>query len=294
MDFVLYEDPDRDLLPGFAANLVGMAAGDEKEFALEVSEDFENENLAGRTAFFEVTCEQVSSRTLPELNDTFAADLTDGEQETLLELRMEVRKRLETNAEDEANEPYFEELMEKVIEGATLAYPPMTVDDFVDREIERLDQNLRQRGLTLDDLLRIKKQTREDLAKEYREPAENNLKRALILGEVVDAEELEPNEDDIDEQLKELFGERATELGAGFRDSFRQNMISNRAVKRVIDIGKGLEPAIGPDPKPKLEEKVSSEHVATLDDLRDEATKQDEEETLFPGQRVEGGIVRID
>jgi trigger factor len=184
--------------------------------------------------------------------------------------------------------------MDKIIEGATLAYPPVMVDDFVDREIERLDQSLRQRGLTLDDLLRIKKQSREELAEEHREPAEHNLKRALILGEVVDAEELEPDEDDIDEQLKGIFGERAGEIEGTLRNSFRQNMISNRAVKRVIDIGKGLEPAIGPDPKPKLEEKVSSEHVATLDDLRDEATKQDEEETLFPGQRVEGGIVRID
>ncbi|MBN1284333.1 MAG: trigger factor [Anaerolineae bacterium] len=298
LEFVV--DAERDLLPGFAAELVGLAVGDEKEFIIEVPEDYEDgEDLAGKRVFFEIECMEVNRRTLPELNDTFTADVTNGEYKTLLDLRIEMRKRLKGQLERDAEDPYVEQILDKILEDARLAYPPVMVDDAVEEEIERFDARLRQQGLTLEDFMRIRQLTREQIAEDYREPTEKGLKRALILGRMIEEEELgEVSEADVVAEFSEALDMPLDPktLGPELLSSLRRNLLSQRAIKRLIDIAKGKDPAKGPDPEPEKKTKVSSEYVATLDDLRDEMAQDeaDDDHSLFPDQRVEGGIVRID
>ena len=304
-------DRERDLVPGFSEQLVGMAAGDQKTFVLSIPDDDENKTLAGRRVAFEVECVRVSSRTLPALTDAFAAEVTDGEFETLLDLRIEVRRQLQERVNRRAEEPYFEAVMDKVLEGATLAYPPVMIDEYADAMLEDLDRNLRtQRGITLDDYLRISKQTREQLREQQREAAERRLRRALVLGKVVDVEQLEPSDEDLDAEIEKLLDKAGDQAAGVLRESFkneetrrvfRLDLMTQRAVERLIAIAKGENPPIGPTPEPALGKKVHSEHVATLDDLRDQveamrerAEAEERKGKLFPGERVEGGIVRID
>lgn len=307
--FELVLDRERDFLPGFAEQIVGLSAGDDKTFTLDVPEDFENEQMRGRRAAFDVTVESVSARTLPTLNDTFAADVTDGKHETLLDLRMEVRRQLEEHAIHEAEGSYLDDVMEKVLEGAQLAYPPMMVEEYIDQMLDTMDQDLRQRGLTLEDYQRINGKTREELAADVAESAERRLRRALVLGKVVAEEELAPDDADLMAEMDEMVEQLGGDLGLAWmgylnrsetaRENFRLDVMTRRAVKRLIAIAKGENPPKGPSPRPRKGEKVHSEHVATLDDLRDEieaaeGAQEEERGKLFPGERMEGGIVRID
>jgi trigger factor len=294
LEFIL--DAENDLLPGFAAEVVGLEAGSEKEFTLDLPEDYENEELAGRRVFFEVEVIEVLSRSLPELNDTFAADVTNGEHETLLEMRVEVRKQLKQVAVRQAEEPYIEEIFDKLIEDSTIAYPPVMVDDAVEDELRQFDARLRRQGLTLDDYLRIRQTTREEVGEDFRESAEENLKRSLILGKVVETEEISIEDEALQDEIRQAFslgeGFDTEKLGPQLLGSFRHSLLTQHGIERLVAIAKGEEPAKGPKPQPEKKEKVTSEHVATLDDLRDE---MEEKEGRKPkGERVEGGIVRID
>ena len=71
--------------PGFSKELIGLEAGKEKILEYVYPEDTSQENLRGVEAIFRFAVENVKSRTLPELNDEFAASL--GEYETLEALR---------------------------------------------------------------------------------------------------------------------------------------------------------------------------------------------------------------
>lgn len=296
-DFVI--DEDRDLVPGFAEQLVGMEVGDEKTFIIEVDEDYEDESLAEERLFFEVEVMEIESRNLPELNDTFAADVTEGEYESLLDLRMEMRKQLQEQMERDAEEPYLDQIFEEILENSKILYPPVMVDEAIENEMNRLDMNLRQQGLTLEDFLRIRSMSREELGEEYREAAVRNLERSLVLGQVLEAEELEIPDEELRDEMKSALNIDVDpeQFGPQLMNSFRQNMLTQRVINRLLDIAKGKNPPKGPDPKPEKKEKVTSEHVATLDGMRDEMEAQqdeDDESDIFPGQRVEGGIVRID
>ena len=52
-------------VPGFSAQLVGLNAGDHTDFTLDVPDDFDAEELRGRTIRVDAHVEQVRSRVLP-------------------------------------------------------------------------------------------------------------------------------------------------------------------------------------------------------------------------------------
>ncbi|MCD4686036.1 MAG: trigger factor family protein, partial [Anaerolineae bacterium] len=77
-------DDDKDLLPGFSAEIVDGQAGDDIEFYLDIPEDFEDEQIAGRRVRVEITVIKVQARTLPEWSDTLALRISDDQFETML------------------------------------------------------------------------------------------------------------------------------------------------------------------------------------------------------------------
>src|SRR5690606_23859504 len=97
----------------------------------------------------------------------------------------------------------------------TIAYPEALVEDQIDSYLERLDRDLRQQGLTLDDYLRISGKSKDDLRTDYRDIALRNVKRSLVLREVMKAEQVGVDESQINEQMDAMlaqFGDQAESL----------------------------------------------------------------------------------
>ncbi len=72
-------------LPGFAEALVGLSAGESKEFTLTVPEDFRITELAGKECRCSVTVQQVREKQLPELSDSMAESFGFASLEALRE-----------------------------------------------------------------------------------------------------------------------------------------------------------------------------------------------------------------
>ena len=80
-------------LPGFAAQVEGLNAGDSKDIALPIPEDFPLSDLRGKEVTFHVTLKGLKQMVLPELDDEFAAKVTGGK--TLEELRSLAKHQIE-------------------------------------------------------------------------------------------------------------------------------------------------------------------------------------------------------
>src|SRR5262249_40382005 len=155
---ILGED-NEEPAPGFKQALVGGNVDEEREFEVTYPDDKEEwgEELAGKRAKFKVKIKKIETMTLPVLTDDFAARLTKKEEKplTLLELRIRVRENLQQSTERRAKSDYAAEVLDKLVDKATIAYPEALVNDQIDNYLERLDRDLRQQGLTLDDYIRI-------------------------------------------------------------------------------------------------------------------------------------------
>lgn len=253
---VLRED-DQDLFPGFSQELVGLSAGDEKVFTLTLPDDFDDEDIAGKTLRIEAFVDKVQSRLVADWSDALAESISDGEFKTILELRVDVRRRLVEMMEAEAENELLEKALDALVESATIHYPPELVDEYIDVLLNELDQNMRRSGLTLEDYMKISGQTREMLAEQYRERAIWRAERALALGELVRREQVGVSEDDLNAEIdrlsQQLGGEQAAQIrqflaSGASRSDISTRMVSDRALARLAAIAKGENPPIGAEP----------------------------------------------
>lgn len=254
-EYVMHADPeDEALYPGFAQELVDAVAGDELEFYLEIPADYDVEDIAGKTLFCEAHVEQVQARTVPEWTDDLAKRVSEDEFETILELRVDVRKQLAESLENYAKQQIAEEALDKLVEMATYQYPPEFVDDYINEFVTQLERNIAQQGIQLTDWLRITQQTEDDLREQYRDLAETRGKRSLALSELIEVENLKIEDSDVDAEItrmSERFGgsEQAEQFMSFLNSDFNRanvanELITGRAQDRLVAIARGENPPI--------------------------------------------------
>ncbi len=232
-------------MKGFSDQVVGLKTGETKKFDLAFPEDYANEALRGQPAHWEVSVKEVKSKTLPEWNDDLAKSL--GEYESLDDLRTKVRQDLENQAKRASDREYGDKVLNQVVAGATVTYPPVLIEQEMDDILHNLDHRLRDQGLTLEDYLKIEKKSREEFREEQKPNAEERLKRALVLGKLVELEGIDLQPDDVVgriEQLSAMWGERADEMRKALnvdatRRSLTVDMLTERAMQRLMAIARG-------------------------------------------------------
>jgi len=244
-------------MKGFSEQILGLKVGETKKFDLAFPEEYANEALRGQPAHWEVTVKEVKSKTVPEWNDELAKSL--GEYESLDDLRTKVRQDLENQAKRASDREYGDKVLNQVVAGAKVTYPPVLIEQEMDDILHNLDHRLRDQGLTLEDYLKIEKKTREAFREEQKPNAEERLKRALVLGKLVDLEGIDLQPEDVVSRIDELsamWGERADEMRQALnvdatRRSLTVDMLTERAMQRLMAIARGEEvpaPAVAAAP----------------------------------------------
>ena len=252
-------------MKGFSEQLVGLKTGETKKFDLAFPEDYANEALRGQPAHWEVTVKEVKSKTLPEWNDDLAKSL--GDYQSLDDLRAKVRQDLENQAKRTSDREYGDKVLNQVVTGAAVKYPPVLLEQEMDDIIHNLENRLRDQGLTLEDYLKIEKKTREAFREEQKPNAEERLKRALVLGKLVELEGIDLQPEEVlgrIEELSAMWGERADEMRKALnadatRRSLTVDMLTDRAMQRLMAIARG---ETVPDPAPATPTEPSAEGPA--------------------------------
>ena len=133
---------------------------------------------------------------MPELDDAFAADVS--EFETMDELRGDVRARLEAAAEAGAQREFRAAAVDKAVaERHRRACRSAMIEREAHRLYHELEENVGERGLTMDVYLGVLEKTAEEVEEELQPQAEHIIKRRLVLEAIAAAEELEVSDDEM-------------------------------------------------------------------------------------------------
>ncbi|WP_374440494.1 trigger factor [Pseudomonas panipatensis] len=180
------------MIPGFEDGLVGAKAGEERVLNLAFPEDYQNLDLAGKTAEFTVTVNSVSEPKLPELNEAFFA-LFGIKESTLEGFRTEVRK----NMERELRQAIKSKVKNQVMEGLVSANPIEVPKALISNEVNRLRvQAVQQFGGNIKP---------EQLPAElFEEQAKRRVVLGLIVAELVKQHELKADEARVREMIEEM------------------------------------------------------------------------------------------
>ncbi len=194
-------------IPGFEDNLVGLQAGDEREFQVDFPEDYPAEHLSGKNATFKVKLQELKRSELPELDDEFAKDVSE-EFETLDALKADLRRRVEEGREEELKRLERDAVIDAALEAHPFPVPPSLVENQL---AERIHRSMQQFGGQLPE-----EQQRElvtNWMEEWRPQVEREVKVALLVPEIAKAHELEVTPEDIDAHLNEVAEQQGQSVG---------------------------------------------------------------------------------
>ncbi len=186
-------------IPGFEEQLVGVAAGEDKDVVVTFPEEYHAEDLAGKEAVFHCHVHQVKEKQLPALDDEFAADLGF---DTLEELKADTKTKLENYAKAGAESQMKDAVLGKLVEATEVEIPEIMIKDEIDRNIQEMNQQLSYQGLSIAQYLQFTGKEMSDFIDEIRPDAEKAIKTRLVVAGVVEAEKIEVSEEEIEEEIK--------------------------------------------------------------------------------------------
>jgi trigger factor len=228
------------LIPGFEEQLLGASAGQERTVEVTFPDDYPEQSLAGRPAQFAITVHEVKAKHLPELDDDFAAEA--GGFDTVEELREDIRGRLK-EAEEQSIEREFEEaVLDGVVAQAEVEVPDQLIHARAHELLEDTMRALARQGISREAYLQIAGKDEEELAHEAEPSAAAALKREAVLAAVVEAEKIEPSDEEVREALEPTAartGEDVEKLFAELEkadrlDRIREDLANRQALELLV------------------------------------------------------------
>jgi len=186
-------------IPGFEENLIGMTAGEEKEFELSFSQDYHKKDLAGKAAIFKVMVGLVQERQTPEIDDYFAKSL--GSFDSLEALKKNIKEGITHEKEQKLGEEKRTQYLDKIVENIEVELPEVMIKEEVKKMLLEFEQQTQSMGMNLDQYLAQLKKEKKDLEKDWEPQAEKRVKSALALREIVKMEEIKIEAAEIESEM---------------------------------------------------------------------------------------------
>ena len=226
-------------IPGFEEQMVGMQIGEEKDLNVTFPEQYHSEELAGKAAVFHVKVNSIQRTELPELDDDFAADVSDFN--TFAEYKDSIVKELTERAEKNNEVTIENALVEKAVDNATIDVPHAMIHEQLDYMMREMEMRMAYQGLRMEDFLKYTGQTREQLEHSYHGEAEKRVRIELTLEAIRKAEGIEPTEEEVKKQIEEQakrMGREVEDFDKTLTDEQRAYLSDSAAIQKVVDLMK--------------------------------------------------------
>jgi len=231
---IIGEQSEEEQFPfnSFGNQLIGLKAGDSKEFTHKYSKESTYEKLRGKDAQFSVVIETVKSLTKPALDDAFAKTIG---LEKYSDLEESIQLQLETRNKNEYENKYFDELIEKIIKKAKLKYPPQMLDDEIKDVLKSVEQDIARQNLDLDTYLKINNREKEDfIEKDIKPSAVKRLEQALVIDEISRLEKIELDQKELQKEFTKTFMQMQSAPNfKGLQKEFTTKKLSNMVVMQA-------------------------------------------------------------
>jgi len=223
-------------IPGFEDQLVGHKAGENVDVKVTFPKDYQAEDLRDKEATFKVAIHEVKAKQLPELDDEFAKDV-DEDVDSLEELQAKTKDNLKEQKTTAAHDAIEDEAISEAVDNAEIAdVPEAMLKDDIDRQMDQYLANMQQQGIEPKMYFQLTGTTEDDLRKQFTDGAEKRVKTNLVLEAIVEAEKIEPTEDEVKAEVKDLAGQYGMEESA-VRSALSDDMLKHDiAIKSAVDL----------------------------------------------------------
>jgi len=223
-------------IPGFEEQLIGKNIGEEVEVNVTFPEQYQAEELAGQPAVFKVTVKEIKEKQLPELDDEFAAEVS--EFDTLAEYKEDVKKNLTEKREKDAKNAKEDAVIDAIIEDAKMDIPEAMVETTQRQMIQEFAQNIQMQGLSIEQYFQFTGLTAEAMMEQVKPQAEKRIKSRLVLEAVVKAENIVATEEDFDNEIAkmaEMYKMEADKVKESIGEEGKKQLMEDLAVSKAVE-----------------------------------------------------------
>ena len=228
-------------IPGFEDQIIGMKLEEEKDITVTFPEDYFSKELAGKPAVFKVKLHEIKKKELPKIDDEFAKDVS--EFETLAELKNSIKERMQKANEEKAKYEMEDAALKAVSDNVEIDIPSGMIDAEIDNMMKDIEQRLQYQGLTLAQYFTLSGKTEAQVREEMKEQAEKAVKSRLVIEAIIKAEDIKPEEKEVEEKLKEMaknYGKTEEEMSKNeyIKEYIENNMKVEKAIEFIVNNAK--------------------------------------------------------
>ena len=226
--------------PGFEEQLIGAEAEKEVEVNVTFPEEYHSEDLAGKAAVFKCTVHEIKAKELPELDDEFAAEVS--EFDTLDAYKADIKAKIKEQKIADGNRKKEDQAVEKAVANATMEIPEAMIDTQVNQMAQDFAQRIQQQGLSMEQYFQFTGMTAESMMEELRPQAVKRIETRLVLEAIAKAENIEITDERIDEELAKMAEAYKMEveklkefMGENEKEQMKMDLAVQDAVTFLVD-----------------------------------------------------------
>ena len=222
-------------MPGLAEGLVGLSAGESKDIALTMKEDFPIAELASKEVVFHCTAKEVQEKHVPEIDEKLFTEVLPGK--SMDEVREIVRGNLKDRREQEINEAKADQISEKLADALSFSLP----ESLVERENENTVQRKVYESIQSGDYNVLEQSKTDEFKADCRKETERNLRVYFALQEIARKENIGVSETELYSAIVRLAKQsRETNIKAFIRKLYRENRMTgvrlSVVTSKVLDL----------------------------------------------------------
>ena len=224
-------------IPGFEDQLVGANTGDHVEVKVTFPEEYQAKELAGKEAVFQCDVKKIETKEVPELDDEFAKDVS--EFDTLAEYKEDVKKKLTEKKEKEARTAKENAAVDKAIENAQMDIPELMTKTECRQMMDDISRRMQQQGLSMEQYFQFTGQSMDKMMEDMKPQALKRIQTRLVLEKVAEAENIQPSEEEITEEIQKMadaYKMEADKIREAIGESGLEQMKKDMAVQKAVTV----------------------------------------------------------
>jgi trigger factor len=226
MEEVLVEIGGANTIPEFTEHLAGAKAGEERSFDVVYPADFSDRRLAGLTFGYKVKVNAIKKKTLPELNDDFAKELSPDFQ-NLGDLKQRFRENMEAEVKHKVEHEAKDKLIEELLAKHDIPVPRSMVEHQIDLRLERGLRALAAQGMKTEDMRRM---DFGRLRAGQQELATKEVKSSVLLAKIAIKENIQVSDEELEHEIEAMAAQMQQPL-----EEVKKRLTEDNAAERLRD-----------------------------------------------------------
>ena len=230
-------------IPGFEEQLIGAETEKEVEVNVTFPEEYHSEDLAGKEAVFKCTVHEIKVKELPELDDDFAAEVS--EFDTLEEYKNDLKAKIKEQKIAEGKRKQEDQAVEAAVANATMDIPEAMIDTQVNQMMQDFAMRLQQQGLSMEQYAQFTGSTVEKFKEDLKPEAVKRIQTRLVLETVAKVENIVITDEKLDEELAKMAESYKMEveklkeyMGEAEKEQMKKDMAVQEAVTFLVENAK--------------------------------------------------------